>query len=332
MIQNINYSRVNINHQGTLFNSNIIVKILLMSYFNSLKFSTHHTAISLVVIAFLVLPAIDAIAKFMSTDISAGQIAWTRFLIQTLIMLPFFLNTMRLKKNHSLFPQALRGILIAATTVLIFAAVKLMPLAEVISIFFIEPLIVTLLSTIFLREKIGWRRLSATIIGFSGALIVVQPSYKIFGLFAILPFAAALCFAFYIILTRKLAHTINPTAMQFSSGFSGLLFMSIVLALGYFLEFPVLKVTMPSQDQCLLLLLLGLIATVGHFMIAFAIKYIEASTLAPFQYLEIVAATFYGLWLFDDFPDALAWLGIFIIVSSGCYTFSREQRKTGNYE
>ena len=119
--------------------------------------------------------------------------------------------------------------------------------------------------------------------------------------------------------------------MQFSSGFSGLLFMSIVLALGYFLEFPVLKVTMPNQDQCLLLLLLGLIATVGHFMIAFAIKYIEATALAPFQYLEIVAATVYGLWLFDDFPDALAWLGVFIIVSSGCYTFSREQRKNGNW-
>ena len=264
----------------------------------------------------------------MSTDISAGQIAWTRFLIQALIMLPFFLNSMRLKKNRSLVPQALRGILIAATTVLIFASVKRMPLADVISIFFIEPLIVTLLSTIFLSEKIGWRRLSATIVGFSGALIVVQPSYQIFGLSAILPFAAALCFAFYIILTRKLAQTINPTVMQFNSGLSGFLFMSIALALGYLLEFPVLKVTMPTHDQWILLLLLGLIATAGHFLIAFAIRYIEASALAPFQYLEIVAATFYGLWLFDDFPDALAWLGIFIIVSSGFYTFSRKQKKT----
>ena len=298
-----------------------------MSYFNSLRFSNHTSAVSLVVIAFLALPAIDAIAKFISKDISAGQIAWTRFLIQTLIMLPFFLKTMHLEKNRYLFPQALRGILIAATTVLIFAAVKLMPLAEVISIFFIEPLIVTLLSTIFLGERIGWRRLSATIIGFSGALIVVQPSYQIFGLSAILPFAAALCFAFYIILTRKLAHTINPTIMQFNSGLSGFLFMSIVLALGYLLEFPTLKVTMPSHDQWMLLLLLGLIATVGHFMIAFAIKYIEASALAPFQYLEIVAATFYGLWFFDDFPDALAWVGVFIIVSSGFYTLNREKQK-----
>ena len=263
----------------------------------------------------------------MSTDISAGQIAWTRFLIQTIIMLPFFLSSMRLEKNRSLVPQALRGILIAATTVLIFAAVKLMPLAEVISIFFIEPLIVTLLSTIFLSEKIGWRRLSATIVGFSGALIVVQPSYQIFGLSAILPFAAALCFAFYIILTRKLAQTINPTVMQFNSGLSGFLFMSIALALAYLLEFPVLKVTMPTHDQWILLLLLGLIATAGHFLIAFAIRYIEASALAPFQYLEIVAATFYGLWLFGDFPDALAWLGIFIIVSSGFYTLSRKQKK-----
>ena len=115
--------------------------------------------------------------------------------------------------------------------------------------------------------------------------------------------------------------------MQFNSGLSGFLFMSIVLALGYLLEFPTLKVIMPSHDQWMLLLLLGLIATVGHFMIAFAIKYIEASALAPFQYLEIVAATFYGLWLFDDFPDALAWLGIFIIVSSGFYTLSREKQK-----
>ena len=300
-----------------------------MSYFNSLRFSNHTSAVSLVVIAFLVLPAIDAIAKFMSTDIAAGQIAWTRFLIQTIIMLPFFLNSMRLEKNRSLVPQALRGILIAATTVLIFAAVKLMPLAEVISIFFIEPLIVTLLSTIFLKEKIGWRRLSATIVGFSGALIVVKPSYQIFGLSAILPFAAALCFAFYIILTRKLAQTINPTVMQFNSGLSGFLFMSIALTLGYLLEFPVLKVAMPTHDQWILLLLLGLIATAGHFLIAFAIKYIEASALAPFQYLEIVAATFYGLWLFEDFPDALAWLGIFIIVSSGFYTLSREQKKQG---
>ena len=300
-----------------------------MSYFNSLRFSNHTSAVSLVVIAFIVLPAIDAIAKFMSTDISAGQIAWTRFLIQTIIMLPFFLSSMRLEKNRSLVPQALRGILIAATTVLIFAAVKLMPLAEVISIFFIEPLIVTLLSTIFLKEKIGWRRLSATIVGFSGALIVVKPSYQIFGLSAILPFAAALCFAFYIILTRKLAQTINPTVMQFNSGLSGFLFMSIALTLGYLLEFPVLKVAMPTHDQWILLLLLGLIATAGHFLIAFAIKYIEASALAPFQYLEIVAATFYGLWLFEDFPDALAWLGIFIIVSSGFYTLSREQKKQG---
>ena len=77
----------------------------------------------------------------------------------------------------------MRGILIASTTVLIFASVKVMPLAEVISIFFIEPLLVTILSAIILGEKLGWRRLVATTIGFFGALIVVQPNYEMFGLF-----------------------------------------------------------------------------------------------------------------------------------------------------
>jgi len=221
----------------------------------------------------------------------------------------------------------MRGVLIATTTVLIFSAVKLMPLAEVIAIFFIEPLIVTLLSAMFLGERIGWRRCSATFIGFSGALIVVQPSYEIYGLSAILPFGAAICFAFYIILTRKLSRTENPSVMQFYSGFSGFLFMSISLISGNLVGIPTFEIAIPNYVQLLLLILLGVIATIGHFMIAYAIKYLEASTLAPFQYLEIVAATFYGLWLFGDFPNALAWFGTIIIVGSGIYTFSRERLK-----
>lgn len=298
-----------------------------MQYFRNIRFSSRQGAISLVITAFLILPAIDAIAKLMSSDISAGQISWTRFLIQTLIMAPFFLGAIRITTIRYFFSHTMRGVLIATTTVLIFSAVKLMPLAEVIAIFFIEPLIVTLLSALFLGERIGWRRCSATLIGFSGALIVVQPSYEIYGLSAILPFGAAICFAFYIILTRKLSRTENPSIMQFNSGFSGFLFMSISLIAGNLAGIRTFEIATPNYEQFLLLILLGVIATIGHFMIAFAIKYLEASTLAPFQYLEIVAATFYGLWLFGDFPNALAWFGTTIIVGSGIYTFSRERLK-----
>jgi drug/metabolite transporter (DMT)-like permease len=103
--------------------------------------------------------------------------------------------------------------------------------------------------------------------------------------------------------------------------------MSISLISGNLVGIPTFEIAIPNYVQLLLLILLGVIATIGHFMIAYAIKYLEASTLAPFQYLEIVAATFYGLWLFGDFPNALAWFGTIIIVGSGIYTFSRERLK-----
>lgn len=296
-----------------------------MLYSSNILFSDRQKAITLIVIAFLFLPSLDAIAKLLSADISAGQIAWTRFGCQALIMAPFFIRSLHDHKIRYLFPQAMRGILIASTTVLIFSAVKLMPLAEVMAIFFIEPLIVTLLSAIFLGEKIGWRRVSATLIGFSGALIVVRPSYEVFGFAAILPFGAAIFFAIYIILTRKLSQTENPNVMQFSSGVSGLFFISLALILGYFFEFPLLEITSPSSNQWILLGVLGIIATIGHLMITYAIKHIEASTLAPFQYLEIVGATIFGLCLFNDFPDILSWFGIFIIIGSGIYVFNRER-------
>ncbi|MBH67527.1 MAG: EamA family transporter [Rhodospirillaceae bacterium] len=293
---------------------------------SKLKLSAEKKAILIAIIAFLVLPAIDAIAKLLATSISAGQVTWFRFVFQTGFMAPFFFNAIRIRKPQNIVLQGMRGILLAVTTVLIVAAVQLMPLAEVISIFFVQPLLAALLSAVLLREKVGWRRLSATAIGFLGALIVVQPNFKMFGFASILPFGAALCFAFYIILTRKLSQTESSTVMQFNSGLAGLVFISIALFIGYFIDLPVFQITMPNSEQWILLAVVGIIATVGHFMIVLASKSVEASVIAPLQYTEIIGATTYGLWLFNDFPSYTAWIGIFIIVASGIYVLHQEQK------
>lgn len=282
-------------------------------------------AIALMVIAVLILPAIDAIAKLLSATVPAGQVAWARFVFQVAIMAPFVMAAYRRAPVANLGVQALRGVLIATTTVLIFAAVKVMPIADVIAIFFVEPLIVTLLSAIFLGERIGWRRVLAAVVGFAGALVVVRPSYDLFGLTAILPLGAALCFAVYIVLTRRLARNQDPVVMQFNSGLSGLLFMSAALVIGHAFEIPVFEPVWPTAWEWGLLALSGAIATAGHFMMAVAFRHVEAGVLAPFQYLEIVGATAYGLWLFGDFPDGITWVGIAIIVGSGLYIFHRER-------
>ena len=282
-------------------------------------------AIVLMVIAVLILPAIDAIAKLLSATVPAGQVAWARFIFQVAIMAPFVAAGYRKAPVTNLGIQALRGILIATTTVFIFAAVKLMPIADAIAIFFVEPLIVTLLSAVFLGERIGWRRILAAIVGFAGAMIVVRPSYDLFGLTAVLPLGAALCFAIYIVLTRRLAQIQDPVVMQFNSGLSGLVFMSAALLIGHALEIPVFTPVWPTPWEWSLLAASGVIATAGHFMITLAIRHVEAGVLAPFQYLEIVGATGYGLWLFGDFPDSVTWTGIAIIVGSGLYIFHRER-------
>ena len=285
-------------------------------------------ALFLVVFAFLFLPTIDALAKLLGDSISAGQIAWSRFLIQTILMCPIFFWGLRKHKTQKIFLQFMRSVLIACTTVLIFASVKFMPLAEVIAIFFIEPLLVTMLSAIVLGERLGWKRLAATTIGFFGALVVVQPNYKLLGLLSLLPFLAALSFAFYMILTRKLSQLESAGVLQFNSGLSGLIFMSVMLATFSSFDIPMLEIKMPQNQEWILLVLIGVIATLGHFILAFASKYIEANILAPFQYLEIIGATFLGFWLFGDFPAPAAWVGIMTIVLSGIYVFKKETSMT----
>ena len=281
-------------------------------------------AMTLMLVAMLILPGIDAIAKWLSGAIPSGQIAWSRFLFQTLLMLPLFLRTRGTIFTRALPLHALRGALIALATLFFFTALKFLPLADAISIFFVEPLILTLFSALFLAESVGRRRLTAVAVGFGGALIVIRPSFAELGLPALLPLGAALSFAVYLMLTRTLAQHERPERMQFYAGLFGVLVMSTALLVGDFAAVPVLSYVAPDPSQWLLLAGLGVIATGGHLMVVHAFRRAPAGMLAPFQYVEIVGATILGLVIFGDFPDTTTWVGVGVIVGSGMYVFHRE--------
>lgn len=278
----------------------------------------------LMLAAMLILPGIDAIAKWLSGAISSGQIAWSRFFFQTLLMLPLFLRTSGTIVTPALGLHALRGALIALATLLFFSALKFLPLADAIAIFFVEPLILTLLCALFLGESVGWRRLTAVAVGFAGSLIVIRPSFHALGLPALLPLGTALSFAVYLILTRKLAQHEHPERMQFYAGVFGGLVMTVALAAGSIVDVAVLSFVWPDRWQWLLLAGLGIIATAGHLLVVHAFRRAPAGLLAPFQYVEIIGATILGLVFFGDFPDTMTWLGVVIIVGSGMYVFHRE--------
>lgn len=277
------------------------------------------------VIAMILLPLMDVVAKHLGKTMPTGQLAWSRFLFQTLLLAPF---AWRLRSHMRLFQwqlHALRGFLIAAATLCFFTSLTRLPIADAIAIFFVEPLILTLLSPLFLGEKVGWRRLSAVMAGFIGAIIIIKPGANVFGFYSLLPLAAACCFAFYLILTRKLAQQIDPVLIQFYTGLSGLATMSAALLLGSLWSVDFLTPVWPSSIQWGFMALLGTIGCVGHLLVVHAFRILDAATLAPFQYFEIIGAVVFGWYFFSDIPTATTWLGIAIITGSGFYVYWREQ-------
>jgi S-adenosylmethionine uptake transporter len=241
------------------------------------------------------------------------------------LLLPFVLRQRQGFHIDRPWLHVARGVLIATATVFFFSALKYLPLADTIAIFFVEPLILTLLSAVFLKETIGWRRVTAVLVGFVGALIVIRPGYAVFGPVALLPLCAALSFACYMILTRTLAQVQSAVSMQFYAGIFGVLVMTAALIFGNSISFEVLTPVWPTTQEWLLLSLLGAIATTGHMFVVNAMRLAPANVLAPFQYLEIISATILGFIFFNDFPDPTTWLGVAIIVGSGVFVYYRER-------
>ncbi|MCB9947238.1 MAG: DMT family transporter [Rhodospirillaceae bacterium] len=284
------------------------------------------TGMLIMAVAMLMLPGIDAFAKLLSATVPPGQVALARFFFQTVLMLAGLLACGRRLTRVHLGVNAGRGLAMAGATLCFFWGLKYLPIADAIAIFFVEPLILTLLSAVFLRERIGWRRLTAIAIGFVGALIVIRPSYEVFGWAAVLPLCAAVSFATYLLLTRYAAPGGDALAMQFYAGLFGGIVICVALAFGAVSDIPILQLVRPTAGEWLMMTGVGVIATTGHIMVVIAFSRAQAGVLAPFQYLEILSATVLGLMIFDDFPDATRWFGVAVIIASGLYVFHRERK------
>lgn len=285
----------------------------------------------LMIIAMLLLPLMDGFAKLLTLNyqVTAGQTTFGRFLIQACLLAPVIAVQygVRALVPGRVVANLVRGAIMSLAVMIFFATLRYMPITDAIAVFFIEPFFLTILSVIILKEKVGWRRGIAVVFGFAGAMLIIQPSYEVFGAVSLMPIATAFLFAIYLIITRQVAGDDNPLTMQFVAGIGGVLTLAGVLTLGNFLgwqDFAAPEIP-EFGIRWGLIFAIGVLATVGHLMVVMAFRLASASILAPFQYLEIVTATALGYWLFGDFPDALKWLGIAIIIGSGIYLFMREK-------
>lgn len=292
--------------------------------------NNHLQGMAIMASAMIILPVMDAIAKYMATfeAMSPGQVTFYRFFFQLVCTLPLLFAMFGLSALSAKRPwmNLLRGALHGAASLLFFAAVKYMPLADVFAIYFVEPFMLTALSALFLGDRVGWRRWAAIVVGFGGAMIVIQPSFEIFGWKALLPVACAFLFSLYLFMNRAIGEADTPLTMQTMAGIGGTIFMAGALLIGSGLGVDDFQMSLPSSWLGLvLLLILGSISGYAHMLIVRAFRMAPLSLLAPFQYFEIISATVLGYALFGDFPNLSKWIGIAIIVASGLFIIWRER-------
>ncbi len=291
-------------------------------------FSGVTLGLGLMVLSVLVTPLVDVFSKLATQTMPSVQITLARFVFQILFMLPVLAvrNTWPQASWRNTRLHMLRGGVLCLSMLSFVTTLRYMAVADAVAIFFVEPILLTLLSSFFLNETIGWRRYSACGVGFIGAMLVVQPSFQEVGVVAFLPLITALCIAIYAILTRLLVRHQDPFVIQVETGFWATIGSLIIIGLGQTIAPGEVTVVWPDFSGWVWLISTGFTAAVGGILGVYAYRNAPASTLAPLQYLEIVTATLFGWLVFDALPNALKWAGIAIIIGSGLYIIWRERR------
>lgn len=282
----------------------------------------------LLMVAFCVTaPLMDVLSKLATDMIPVGQIVTARFVFQGLCMLPVIL-ALRLDwrvARRDLALLVFRAICLTLSTYCFVAAVQAMPIADAIAIVFVMPFILMFLGRLIFGNPVGPRRIAASVVGFVGALFIIQPSLANYGVVALFPLGCAMTFSFYEIATQAMSNRVHPVTMQLHTSIAG---SAICLPLIWAFNgsgITELDAVAPDTLNWLWLAGIGFWAAVSHLCITIAMQYAPASTLAPLHYLELPMAVLLGYLIFGDFPNALTWIGIVIITGSGLYIIHREQ-------
>ena len=274
-------------------------------------------AIILNLSAWIMLPIMDGFAKYLSSTLPVLQITWSRYFFTVVIALPIMLIFFRKNLTWTEQPklQLIRGLLLFCANVLFFYSISIISLSKALTLAFIAPLIVTILSPVLLGEKVGLRRWAAVIIGFIGSLIVIRPGFVEINLASIAALGTGVLYGFYLIVTRKLHNSDHPLLTLLLTGVVGAILGTMIV--------PTVWVQ-PTITEWYMMFAIGFFASIGHLFLILSLRYADASKLAPFGHFEIVTNIIIGFYFFNHFPDNWTFLGLFIIMSTGVYICKRE--------
>ena len=260
----------------------------------------------------------DTIIKYLTSSYNVLLLLWARFFFHALFLaiIAIVIHGEQLFRPPQPKLQILRGLCLASASLFFFYAVKFLPLADALALVFSSPLVLTAIAPFMLGEKVGVHRWGAVIVGFIGACIIIRPGFEGFTWYSLLPIATGACLALYFVLNRKLSNT-APTLISLTViAIPGAIIFSAIM--------PAVWET-PLPQDIWILPLIGVMGACGHFCYIRAYTKAPAVALAPFGYVELPIAVFFGWLVFNEFPDKVTWVGIGVLVASGLYILHRER-------
>ena len=240
--------------------------------------------IALVCAAVVLFICMDTTAKYLAARLPVLEVIWARYLLSWLLAAVVFSPRMgwRLWRTRRLGTQLARGVALVASTLCFVSALVYLPLAEALALGLVSPILVALMSGPWLGERVRRAQWIAIAGGFVGVLIVLRPGGGIFQWAALLPLLSAAGYSVYLILTRKVSGGEHPVTSLF--------YGSLVGAVGLSLILPWVWQTPPDIATGALLVVLGVLGAVGHFLLIKAFEMAPAATLAPYSYTQMVWA------------------------------------------
>ena len=254
---------------------------------------------------------LDTMSKILVAHYPASALVWLRYVLQTVVMAAIFLPRMGLGLLRTSMPglQLVRGLMLVLSSVVFVVALAHMKIAEVASIVFLAPIIVALAGGPLLGERVAARTWLALAGGFGGVLLIIRPGGDAFTWWALLPLGCAFLFAGYQILTRKLAGHDDPISTLF---FPGLIACFVVPPV-----FPGAFQVPSVPLHIALLIAIGILGAVGHFLLIRAHAMAPATLLSPFGYTQLLVTILLGWIVLGELPDGIALVGIALISGSG---------------
>lgn len=273
--------------------------------------------IGLILAATVFLACSDTTAKYLAASLPAIEIAWIRYFVFFLIVLPALLYQGPARVLRSSRPglQVFRGFGLVTSSILFITSLRYLPVAEATATSFAAPLFITALSIPFLGERVGPRRWAATVVGLVGVLIVVRPGTSAFDPASILPLLSAFGWASAVVATRRTSAGDGAVTTLTYSAIAGVAVLSVLAPFVW---------VVPDWRSVALATFIGFAATTGHWLIVLGFRYGDASVLAPFTYAQLVWVTLFGWMAFGAVPDRWTLIGAGVIAASGIYTAHRE--------